>query len=281
MNTISNELYETTYKDQGHFSFGKNWQNFLKKINKEKIKEAEQSLVEFLGGYENIKDKTFLDIGCGSGLFSLAAHQLGAKQVVSVDADQFSVACTKYLHTKAGSQTNWKIHHGSVLDKKFLATLGTFDIVYSWGVLHHTGNMYEAFSAIIPTINHHGKLYIAIYNDNKRILEGTSSFWRKLKKFYNQSSKLTQSIILYTYTCYYLCGLILHGINPFIYAKNYKSLRGMDFTTDIQDWIGGYPYEFASSEEIISYFQKLGFTCEKSNPARSIGCNEFLFKRIS
>lgn len=276
---MNNELYEDSYENQNHFSFGKNWQNFLKTLNNEKIKEAKKSLTDFLGGEENIKGKTFVDIGCGSGLFSLAALRLGASRIVSVDIDNASVACVKYLYKKEGAPKQWDIQTGSALNKEFINTLGAFDIVYSWGVLHHTGNMYQALENVTSLVNNKGNLYIALYNDNQRIMEGSSSFWLSVKKLYNLSPWLVKKVMETIYTAYYITGLILNGKNPITYIQNYQSLRGMNFMTDIKDWLGGYPYEYASIEKIVSFYDNLGFRCNKTNPARSIGCNEFLIKK--
>lgn len=276
---MTNELYERSYRDERHFSFGKNWQNFLRSLNTERIENAKKSLSTFLGGTESITGKTFVDIGCGSGLFSLAAYRLGAQRVVSVDIDDFSLSCVKHLHKKENSPKNWEIISGSALDEKFLESLGTFDIVYSWGVLHHTGDMYQALENIIVLTHPKSKLYIALYNDNQRILEGSSNFWVKAKKLYNRSSSLEKRLFEAIYTIYYIIGLTANFVNPISYIKNYQSLRGMNFMTDIKDWLGGYPYEYATTEEIIEFFAKKGFDCEKTVRARSIGCNEFLLKK--
>ncbi len=272
-------LYENTYKNPQHFSFGKNWQSFLKGLNKKSVEEAKISLIKFLDGKENITGKTFIDIGCGSGLFSLAAYKLGAKKVVSVDVDDFSINCATLLRNHEGAPENWDTYKGSALDSEFLTSLGTYDIVYSWGVLHHTGNMHKAIKNVISLLNPNGKLYIAIYNDNQRILEGTSKFWLQMKKVYNNSPWIIKVITQILYASYYILGLLINGKNPVAYITNYQSLRGMNFFTDIKDWLGGYPYEFATPEAIISYCQSLGLKYIKGTTARSIGCNEFLFTK--
>jgi len=270
-------IYESTYKNRNHFSFGKNWQKFLKTLNEEKIEEAKKSLTEFLGGEKNIKEKTFVDIGCGSGLFSLAAYLLGASKIVSSDIDDFSIACVKHLKEKQGNPENWQTIKGSALDENFISSLGQFDIVYSWGVLHHTGNMYKAFDNICPLVSNDGCLFLAIYNDSKnRWREGTSKFWQKAKKFYNSHGLLTKKIMTWLYVAYFFIGLLIMGKNPIQYIKNYKSNRGMNWYNDIMDWLGGYPYEFASPDEIINYFSNKNMLCKKLIYREGIGCSEYL-----
>lgn len=276
---MENEIYESSYKNKNHFSFGKNWQDFLQHVDASRIEEAERSLIEFLGGQEAIAGKTFIDIGCGSGLFSLAAVRLGAKRVVSIDVDEFSLACAKHLSETIGQPKNWEIRKGSALDPTLSKQLGIFDIVYSWGVLHHSGDMYQALRNVIPLCGVSGRLYIAIYNENHRLLEGTSSFWVSFKRWYNQRSLPIKRFADAIYTTYYVIGLLFNWINPIRYINHYRSLRGMSFMTDIRDWLGGYPYEYASVEKIVTSFKEQGFECTKINPARSIGCNEFLFTK--
>ncbi|HLF54656.1 MAG TPA: class I SAM-dependent methyltransferase, partial [Candidatus Nanoarchaeia archaeon] len=196
-------LYETEYKKKKHFSFGKNWQSFLKTLNEERIKEAKKSLTEFLG---RIKGKTFIDVGCGSGLFSLAAHQLGAR-VVSVDVDDYSLQCAQYLKDKYGDK-NWTIRKGSALDEEFIKSLGKYDIAYSWGVLHHTGSMWKAIKTVSQLAKPKGLFYTAIYNNNTKYkLEGTSKLWKTVKKIYNNTNFLFKKIMYFTYLSYLLLGI--------------------------------------------------------------------------
>ncbi|MBP9751316.1 MAG: class I SAM-dependent methyltransferase [Candidatus Moranbacteria bacterium] len=274
------EEYESSYTKKNHFSFGKNWSKFLKSLNDEKIDEAKKSLIEFFGETRTIKGKTFIDIGCGSGLFSLAAYLLGAEKVVSVDVDRFSVSCAKYLREKSGNPNNWKILQGSALDESFIKSLGKFDIVYSWGVLHHTGDMYRAFGNVINLIKDDGIFYLAIYNKfEKRFRGGTSRSWLKIKKIYNKSGNTTKQILNLVYATYLLLVRSVLLENPGRYIKEYKTLRGMDFFTDVKDWLGGYPYEFATVDEIADFFKKKGLLIEKVKPIIGTGCNEFLLKK--
>jgi 2-polyprenyl-3-methyl-5-hydroxy-6-metoxy-1,4-benzoquinol methylase len=271
---MARELYEQTYTDKRHFSFGKNWLAFHAHLTPERITEAERSLTALLGP---LKGKTFIDVGCGSGLFSLAAHNLGAR-VTSIDADKYSIEATTVLRDTLHAK-QWTIKQGSVLNERFVRSLGTYDVVYSWGVLHHTGHMYKAFTTVEKLVKPRGLLCIAIYNDNKRVLEGTSPFWLRVKRRYNKASTITKRLMEWLYSAYLFVGLTASGKNPVRYIRNYRTQRGMSFSTDIKDWLGGYPYEYASTEEITTYFEQRGYKRKKVKTVRSIGCNEFVFQR--
>ncbi|MFQ5456255.1 MAG: class I SAM-dependent methyltransferase [Nitrospirota bacterium] len=260
------------------FSFGKNWQIFLKSLNEERIRNAESSLTEFLG-LKDLQGKSMLDIGCGSGLFSYAAFNLGARQIISLDVDPFSVECCNYMHKKANSPPHWKIYEGSILDNNFISKLGEFDIVYSWGVLHHTGNMWNAVKNSARLVRKEGYYYIAIYNR----VEGRkgSMLWLKIKELYNVSPKIGKHALEILYILNYFIGHLIRFRNPITNIINYKSQRGMKWRTDITDWLGGYPYEFASVEEIFRFMKDNfpDFILENIKTDNGLGCNEFLYKR--
>src|SRR5262249_17899078 len=136
----------------------------------------------------DLSNKSFLDIGCGSGIHSLAALRLGASQVVGFDYDIASINACKQLQTRAGN--SWRVEQGSVLDEGYMRSLGSFDVVYSWGVLHHTGDMWTAMDqATIPCA---GTLAIGIYNDQGF----TSRLWRRAKRVYSSSGPIGQSLVL-------------------------------------------------------------------------------------
>jgi glycosyltransferase involved in cell wall biosynthesis/2-polyprenyl-3-methyl-5-hydroxy-6-metoxy-1,4-benzoquinol methylase len=275
----SKVLYEKEYKKAGHFSFGQNWRDFLTSLTSERVKVAEQSLETFLGGKKNIKNKAFIDIGCGSGIFSLAAYRLGAKEVMSVDIDDASLKCVQFLREKEKSPKNWKIKKGSALNQSLLKTFGQFDIVYSWGVLHHTGDMYSAITNVARLVNPTGKLYVAIYNKYEGGIHGKSAFWLRVKRHYNKSNRFIKQIYVWVYSSYLFLGLCLTGKNPFHYIQDYQGMRGMSWTHDILDWLGGYPYEYATPAKIKSYLSDLGFTLQNITLVNTIGCNEYLFTR--
>jgi 2-polyprenyl-3-methyl-5-hydroxy-6-metoxy-1,4-benzoquinol methylase len=260
------------------FSFGKNWQNFLKSLDEDRFKNAELSLTEFLG-LKDLKKQSFLDIGCGSGLFSRAAFNLGANKIVSFDVDPFSVKCCKYLHNKANGPKNWKIHEGSILNNNFTSKLGKFDIVYAWGVLHHTNKMWDAIKNSAKLVNKNGYYYIAIYNRVEGIRG--SNFWSRVKRLYNTSPAIGKYAfeMIYILACFVVNLMKLR--NPIKKIKNYKSGRGMDWRTDITDWLGGYPYEFATVEEIFNFMKTYfsNFNLVNIKTTNGLGNNWYLFKK--
>lgn len=176
------------------FDFGKNWKNFLKDINDKRIQDSERSLKSFIG-FENFSDLKFLDVGSGSGLSSLAANRLGAT-VHSFDYDLHSVEATKLLRNKFLKNNRlWTVENGSVLDFEYLKNLGQFDIVYSWGVFHHTGNMKGALKNIDINVKSGGYLFIALYNDQGF----KSKVWKKIKKLYVSKMILRPFLIAFGY----------------------------------------------------------------------------------
>ncbi len=263
------------------FEFGKNWAWFLGTLNDDKIEKAIKSLQGNLET-ESLANKSFLDIGSGSGLFSLAARRLGAR-VYSFDYDPNSVACTAELKRRYFPDDNsWIVETGSALDKVYLRSLGQFDVVYSWGVLHHTGDMWTALTNAALPVARGGKLFIAIYND-----QGTASRrWTKVKKLYNRLPNGTKFLVVWPSFWVLNWRTIvkdgLHG-KPFKKFQDHgkKNQRGMSFRQDLIDWVGGYPFEVAKPEQIFDFYRERGFGLTRLHTCGgSLGCNEFVFERL-
>jgi 2-polyprenyl-3-methyl-5-hydroxy-6-metoxy-1,4-benzoquinol methylase len=263
---------------EGRFRFGRNWKRFASRLDDTKIERAIASLQEMLA-VSDLKGKRFLDIGSGSGLFSLAARRLGAN-VFSFDFDQDSVECTKSLRDKYyQGDPNWKIEQGSALDTQYLESLGKFDIVYSWGVLHHTGDMWNALANASNQVRESGKLFISIYND-----QGTlSRIWLKIKQFYC-SSAIGAALVLITFLPLFFIARIIFDLiqlkSPFSGLRQIRSERGMSVFTDWIDWLGGYPFEVATPAQIFNFYLERGFSLTKLHTrGGKSGVNEFVFKK--
>jgi 2-polyprenyl-3-methyl-5-hydroxy-6-metoxy-1,4-benzoquinol methylase len=257
------------------FEFGKNWARFLTGLTDSRIQAAERSLTEMLGGAP--AGKSFLDAGSGSGLFSLAARRLGAN-VHSFDYDPHSVSCTQELRRRYFSgDANWRVEAGSVLDREYLAGLGTFDVVYSWGVLHHTGQMWSALENVAASVAPNGQLFIAIYND-----QGTASRrWTWVKRTYSRSPLLRWPLLWasFWYGNWRSVAKDVLRMRPFHTFRHYEERRGMSLWHDLVDWVGGYPFEVARPEDIFDFYRSRGFTLERLKTTNSLGCNQFVFRR--
>jgi 2-polyprenyl-3-methyl-5-hydroxy-6-metoxy-1,4-benzoquinol methylase len=263
------------------FEFGGNWASFLSVLDEDRIVAAERGLQRMLQ-LDRLDGMRFLDIGSGSGLSSLAARRLGAR-VHSFDYDPQSVACTTELRRRYfPADEQWTVERGSALDADYLRSLGRFDVVYSWGVLHHTGQMWHALENAVIPVAAGGKLFIAIYNDT-----GTQSRrWRTIKRVYNELPRLARKPFAAAVTApaeaKAIAAAVLRG-RPGDYLRSwtdYRRRRGMNKWHDIVDWVGGYPYEFATPDQIFDFYRGRGFTLTKMKcGVVGLGCNEFVFDR--
>jgi 2-polyprenyl-6-hydroxyphenyl methylase/3-demethylubiquinone-9 3-methyltransferase len=265
--------------DKGQrFGFGSNWARFLAEINDQKIARAQKSLLDMLE-CESLDGRRFLDIGSGSGLFSLCARRLGA-DVHSFDFDPDSVDCTRELRRRYfENDPRWQVQQGSVLDAKFTATIEKADIVYSWGVLHHTGHMWDALNVAAGFAKPGSLLYIAIYNT-----QIWSRVWLVLKKIYNKLPGFLRAPYLWIlFGALELRAICFNALNfslgrYFRTRRDYDPVRGMSRWRDFVDWIGGLPFETATPDEIFDFYRGHGFTLRRMRTCGGgLGCNEFVF----
>jgi len=260
------------------FSFGENWTYFLRVLTEERIREAGKSLQNMLG-VERLDGSSVLDIGCGSGLFSLAARRLGAR-VHSFDYDPQSTACAQQLKERFfPSDSAWTIEAGSILDPDYTGRLGRFDLVYSWGVLHHTGSVWEALDQAMRPVASGGRLWIALYNYQPTL----TSWWTLVKRAYQCVPAALRPLYVAPFFLYVtLAGLVadlLRGDDP---RRRYRGLgrRGMSLWHDVVDWVGGWPFQATRPADVVAFAKARGLeVVTVKTVGRRHGCNEFLFAR--
>ncbi len=258
------------------FSFGKNWDEFIRRhYSEDRLRTAQKHLLSFLR-VENLKGRSFLDIGCGSGLSSLAAFDAGVSQLVSFDIDPMSIRATQYLRKLRSYPNSWQILEGSILDSAFLAAIQPADVVYSWGVLHHTGAMWKAIENAATLIKEGGLFYIALYTTTP-----ATPYWIEIKKRYNRASSFQKRLMEYRYVFrHHIRPALSARKNPLTVLCSINRTRGMDFMTDVRDWLGGYPYEDAKPEEVFLFCtEKLGL--RMINLATGEANTEYLFVKAS
>jgi 2-polyprenyl-6-hydroxyphenyl methylase/3-demethylubiquinone-9 3-methyltransferase len=275
MSEISEELLSGR-----RFAFGKNWSRFLAVVDQERIAAAEMSLRGLLE-VEDLAGKSFLDVGSGSGLLSLAARRIGA-QVHSVDVDSDSVACTSELKRRYfPDDTGWTVEQGSILDDDYLETLSEYDVVYAWGVLHHTGEMWRAIKNCTRLVKRRGTLAIAIYNDQG----GVTRRWAVLKRLYNRSPRAVRILMVLGVGLWLETraagGRLLRLQNPLPFGvwSEKKRTRGMSVWHDLVDWVGGYPFEAARPEDVLHFVKAEGFVLTSLKTKRGHGNNQYVFER--
>ena len=259
------------------FEFGDNWADFVDKhFSQERVDISRRHLLDFLGR-ESLEGLSVLDVGCGSGLHSLAAWQAGAHRVLSFDYDPQSVATTRALHQLANKPAEWQVMQGSVLDADFMGCFPQADLVYSWGVLHHTGDVWSALRLACGRVTQGGLLYIALYSADMQ-KDPPPQYWLDVKQRYVAAGQWQRRWMelwfLFRHRMNYkpwrLRALLQH-------ARHYKKSRGMNYMTDVRDWLGGWPMEFCYDADVVHFVAAEGFKLEKMKTGEAN--TEFLFSR--
>lgn len=257
-----------------HFAFGENWESYSRLIDANKIVDAVNGVRDLVG---QLQGRSFLDIGCGSGLSSLAALTLGAGPLMAIDIDPKSVETTKAVLSANAPKQDWQADVISVLDPRF-DSLGKFDVVYSWGVLHHTGNMKLAIERAAAKVKDGGHFAIAIYRKTPMCWA-----WKIEKRIYKNAPTFVQKILFWAYKAAIITFYFIRSKGK-SFTKNQK--RGMDDDHDLHDWLGGYPYEPATPDEVDAMVLPLGFIRVKKKLNRirvwgimGAGCSEYLYQR--
>ncbi|MCG8510691.1 MAG: class I SAM-dependent methyltransferase [Rhodospirillales bacterium] len=262
-----------------HFRFGENWRSFSASLDDVRIDAAIKELKRLCPD-EILKGARMLDIGCGSGLSALAALRSGCSAVRCIDLDPDSVATTSAMLNRLAVGKDWTVAERSVFDLD-AAQDGQFDIVHSWGVLHHTGRMWEAVGCAADLVRPGGHLVVALYAKTP-----VCRFWRTEKRLYAKAPGGLQAAIRGVFRAAYLIAIAASGRNPVAYVRDYPAKRGMSWSHDVHDWLGGYPYESATPAEVGAFLSSRGFVSKLENirPVPALGvfgspCHEYLFRR--
>jgi len=283
MTTLATNKWEQEIIHGERFRFGQNWKDFIGDKNGAlQLDVACECLANslFRSGIDTLRDISFLDIGCGSGLHSAAAIKLGAKEVIAIDYDQDSVECTKTLLKQLfGDTSRWQTKQFSILDSDSLQVLGQHDIVYSWGVLHHTGDLDTAIKNAAGLVKPNGYLFISLYYPTF-----LDFFWKREKRFYSKASKYMQRLIRSAWILKTRLSFLAKRRSFSKMVSEYREARGMDYFIDVHDWLGGYPYEPISESACIDKLEALEFTRVYSESlgsrlSLSSACNEFIFRK--
>ena len=276
-----NMMSKCDLKDaSSHFAFGENWASYAALIDDAAIAESKKGLTKLIPP-EAFHGRSFMDIGCGSGLHALAAAELGASRILAVDIDPVSVETTRKTLSARGVNVPWQAELISVFELD-PARLGTFDIVYSWGVLHHTGDMWEAVRKAAAMVAPGGLLALALYRSTYM-----DAVWKLEKRWYAHASPSAQRLAEKIYIAAHRVAWPLTGRGSFrTRVDNYRSARGMNFYHDVRDWLGGYPYEATLAPEIDECLASLGFKAErmfvrgKGIGIIGSGCDEYVYRRL-
>lgn len=277
---VKDNKKDERYDVSTHFGFGENWADYAQHIDSAKIEKAEEGLFKLIPS-DQLEGKTFMDIGCGSGLHSLSALRGGVREAVCVDIDPHSVKTTQAVLGHHWTQPNYRVYEYNILADAPPADIEsrTFDIVYSWGVLHHTGDMWAAIEKSASFVAPGGMFVIALYKKSP-----LCKIWAIEKKLYTNYPLLRWPLNIAYMAMYCVIKLLLLQ-NPFTYIKEYSEERGMLFLTDVKDWLGGYPYQSATARDVEEKVQAMGFNLDRSYNTEApkaggilgSGCAEYVF----
>lgn len=278
---MSAELEAEKYDPATHFGFGRNWAEFSRFIDEERIAESRRGLIRLLGR-EDLAGLAFLDIGCGSGLHALAALRLGAAPLLAVDFDEHSVATTRATLARFWPGAGYEVRQGNVFDLTPEALGRRFDVVYSWGVLHHTGDLWEAIRAASRLVAPGGLFAIALYKRTP-----LCGLWKREKAWFTRAGPTARSVAVSLFVAAKAGRDLLRLRNPWRRFRGHRAQRGMHWRADAVDWLGGHPYDSATPEQVQRFVEPLGFRLDASFHTRAslgvfgTGNAEYRFRRVA
>jgi 2-polyprenyl-3-methyl-5-hydroxy-6-metoxy-1,4-benzoquinol methylase len=123
---------------------------------------VEPHILDF-AGFHLWRGRRVLEIGCGIGSDAEQFARHGADYVGIDISDESINLCRRRFRVQ---DVHGEFHRGSVTDLEFLKHLGKFDLVYSYGVLHHFPSMDQHLANIAKVLEPGGELRFMVYARN-------------------------------------------------------------------------------------------------------------------
>ena len=130
--------------------------------------------------------KRVLDAGCGSGRFTYAFASMGAI-VTAVDQSAAGVMHTRRSAAEFGDRVTVAQHDLTTP----LQLASQFDLVWSYGVLHHTGDTYGAFRNIARLVKTGGYLFMMLYGEPTGRDAGEFAYYAEVERLRRDTATLS------------------------------------------------------------------------------------------
>ncbi|MFQ6082591.1 MAG: class I SAM-dependent methyltransferase [Candidatus Aminicenantia bacterium] len=227
--------------------------------------EASQSHLELFFKDDEIVNRTILDAGCGTGIFTIIFANKGAKKVIGVDISEGSLNTGRELKEKF-KLSNVEFQKDDMLNLSFKEN--TFDIVWAWGTIHHTEDPYKAMEELIRVLKKDGIFFMALYKKTKL------TFIHEIIRRVLIKTPRKSWTILSKIMAFFLSPIV------FLFKKREKSRKGEKLEELILDWYFVPIRHYFYPERIKSFLEKRNFIIEKFLPAsgRFNSTSNFIFK---
>ena len=202
---------------------------------------------------EGVKGKKVLDAGSGSGMVSIAFAVMGAS-VTGVDITSKCIENGRKRAKAFGVECRFVQSDLTMLDLH-----EDFDIIYSWGVLHHTADAKASFFRLVEHLRPGGEIIIAVY-----LRTAFSSFWNFSRVFYQSSPGFAKTAFRRS------ASVLLNGydaVRKALMKKERYMLRGTSNEELVNDWFGVPHRTFHTYTEVYEWFREKGLDYRLVNPA--------------
>ena len=201
---------------------------------------------------DGLEGKTVLDGGCGSGMVSVAFATLGA-DVTGVDVTRQCVENGRKNAQRFGVECRF-----IQADLVTLSLDDQFDIIYTWGVLHHTPDAEASFHSLATHLKEDGDIIIAVY-----LRTPLSGFWNSIRVFYQRSPSMLKTVTRKT-TAALLAGVDM--AKRLVGGRQRYMMRGTSNEEIVNDWFGVPHRTFHSYDEVYKWFEDAGLAYELVDP---------------